>query len=272
MVKLQSGDSGSRVAWQQICQVSRDAFEQVYSRLGVELTEVGESFYNEYIPPVVAHLEQIGIATLSDGAKVIHCGTKHEQPLIITKSDGGFGYDSTDMAAIWYRVLEKRCDWIVYVTDAGQGPHFELCFAAARKAGWATDEHRLDHCPFGLVQGSDGKKFKTRSGDVVRLVDLLDEAVAQMRAEMVRRMAEEAEAGKPVMSNEELDHAARVLGYGAVKYFDLKRNRMSDYQVCAHASHSPHTPPFPHLSHPVSPIFQRVILFFRCFSHCAYTL
>jgi len=223
VVRLQSGDGASRAAWQQICQVSRTEFEKVYSRLNVELEEIGESFYNEYIPPVIAHLTEIGIATESGGAKVIFPpGSKHEQPLIVTKSDGGFSYDSTDMAAVWYRLLERKADWLVYVTDAGQAPHFELVFLAAKAAGWATEAHTLTHCPFGLVCGEDGKKFKTRSGDVVRLVDLLDEAVTRMLAEMRNREVD--------MSEEELVRTAKVLGYGAVKYADLKGNRVSDYR------------------------------------------
>ncbi|KAL3902378.1 MAG: hypothetical protein SGPRY_012090, partial [Prymnesium sp.] len=240
VVRLQGGDGGSRYAWERICEVSRREFEKIYSRLGVELSEVGESFYNEYIPGVVSHLEEIGLATHTDAdasgrrAKVIFPpGSRHENPLIITKSDGGFGYDSTDMTAIWYRLFERKADWIVYVTDAGQGPHFELVFEAAAAAGWVSGQ-RLDHCPFGLVCGEGGEKLKTRSGEVVRLVDLLDEAVNRMKQGMEKRK-EEAEksgayGGRAVnMSDEEMDHAARVLGYGAVKYADLKGNRNSNY-------------------------------------------
>ena len=260
VVRLQGGDGASRFAWQAICEVSRREFEKVYSRLGVELTEVGESYYNEYIAAVVAHLEQVpGLVSESDEkdssgnatgrrAKVIFPpGSKNEHPLIVVKSDGGFGYDSTDMAAVWYRLLELELDWVAYVTDAGQGPHFELVFEAARAAGWATEQHRLDHVPFGLVCGEDGKKFKTRSGDVVRLVDLLDEAVERMHKGMVARNEEAAAAKAEAaaaadgdaaaaalptgggLSDDEMKAAARVLGYGAVKYADLKGNRNSNY-------------------------------------------
>ena len=115
VVRLQAGDASSRHAWEQICDVSRREFEKIYTRLGIKLlpeNEVGESFYNEYIPPVVRHLEEIGIVTHDDsGAKLIFPpGTKQENPLILVKKDGGFNYDSTDMAAIWYRLLEKRAD------------------------------------------------------------------------------------------------------------------------------------------------------------------
>lgn len=142
---------------------------QVYSRLDVKVREVGESYYNEYIPGVVKHLEEIGLISVDGGAKLIWPpGTKHENPLIVVKSDGGYGYDSTDMAAIWYRLLERKADWVIYVTDAGQASHFELIFAAAIAAGWTSEGTRLDHVPFGMVCGDDGKKFKTRSGDTVR--------------------------------------------------------------------------------------------------------
>lgn len=240
VVRLQSGDGSSRYAWGQICDVSRREFEKVYGRLEVKLTEVGESFYNEYIPPVLEHLQQTGVTSDSDGALVIFPpGTVHEQPLIVRKSDGGFGYDSTDMAAVWYRLFEKQAKWIVYVTDAGQASHFELIFAAAKYAGWVEPATRIDHVPFGLVCGPDGKKYKTRSGDVVRLVDLLDEAVSRMYAvtvehntERVERTKAEAEAHGHVaedvaLSDEEIREASRVLGYGAVKYADLKRDRKS---------------------------------------------
>ncbi len=247
VVRLQSGDGASRFAWQQICDVSRAAFEEVYSRLGVKLTEVGESFYNEYIHAVVAHLDEIGLVSDSVDpenpsriAKVVFPpNTKHEQPLMVVKSDGGFGYDSTDMAAVWYRIFEHQADWIIYVTDAGQGPHFELVFEAARAAGWATDATRLDHVPFGLVCGDDGKKFKTRSGDTVRLVDLLDEAKIRMSKNLHERKLEQLELKKQGatggrISLTEIDDAtlekyAALIGYAAVKYADLKSNRISNY-------------------------------------------
>jgi len=247
VVRLQGGDGQSRYAWQQICEVSRREFEKVYTRLGVKLNEVGESFYNEYIAAVVAHLEEIGLVTESVDeknparvAKVIFPpNTKQEQPLMVVKSDGGFGYDSTDMAAVWYRIFELQADWIIYETDTGQGPHFELIFEAARAAGWAGEGTRLDHVGHGLVCGEDGKKFKTRSGDTVRLVDLLDEAVERMHATLIERKAKQEEEKKKgavggrisltQFSDKELRQVAEVVGYSAVKYADLKTNRASNY-------------------------------------------
>jgi len=195
---------------------------------------VGESYYNEYIAPVVQHLDQIGLVSDSDGAKVVFPpGSKHEQPLMVVKSDGGYGYDSTDMAAIWYRRFELEADWIIYVTDAGQGPHFELVFEAATAAGWVDSSVRLDHVPFGLVVNpDDGKKYKTRSGKTERLVDLLDGAITEMLKGMDERDAKAKEEGKAVVVNlspEQRQETAKILGYGAVKYADLKSNRISNY-------------------------------------------
>lgn len=138
VVALQSGDETCHKAWTLICQASRAEFEKVYDRLGVRLREMGESYYNPYIPGVVDALEKMGLVVPMDGAKIIPTpeGKGHDFPLIVVKSDGGFGYDSTDMTAVWYRVCEMQADWVIYVVDSGQGPHFELIFDAAKRAGW----------------------------------------------------------------------------------------------------------------------------------------
>ena len=140
------------------------------------------------------------------------------------------------MAAIWYRVVEQRADWVMYVTDAGQASHFELVFASAIAAGWTRPQTRLDHVPFGMVCGSDGKKYKTRSGETTKLVDLLDEAVDGAMKELTARKEEQIKAAREGgranaanMSDEEMKNAAAVLGYGAAKYADLKSNRISNY-------------------------------------------
>ena len=137
---------------------------------------------------------------------------------------------------MWYRLLERQADWLLYVTDAGQASHFDLVFAAAVAAGWTKPDTRLDHVPFGMVCGSDGKKYKTRSGEVTKLVDLLDEAVEGAMKELNARKEEQLEkareggrANAANMSDAEMRNAASVLGYGAVKYADLKSNRISNY-------------------------------------------
>ncbi|GAB5360812.1 hypothetical protein AAMO2058_000659300 [Amorphochlora amoebiformis] len=219
---LQSGDEESLTAWRKICDASRHEFQAIYDRLNVSLTERGESFYNPMLDGISDKLQQEGVAKVSDGALCVFVNDGDEVPLMLRKSDGGYGYASTDMAAIRHRINEERADWIVYVTDAGQKGHFDLVFGAAKKAGWLDKEIRLDHVGFGLVLGEDGKRFRTRSGDLVRLVELLDEAKA--------RCAETIKERRPDIDDNELDSASSAMGYGAVKYADLKNNRLSNYK------------------------------------------
>ncbi|KAL7517532.1 hypothetical protein ACHAWX_002451 [Stephanocyclus meneghinianus] len=221
VVKLQAGDAECREIWQVLCDVSRKEFEKVYDRLDITVEECGESFYNDKIPPVIQEFERKGLISVEEGGAKCVFVPKFKVPLMLQKSDGGYGYDSTDMAAIKYRLMEVKASHIVYITDFTQGDHFQMVFAAAKKIGWVTDEsHRLDHIGFGTVQGEDGKRFKTRSGDTVRLVDLLDEAVARMESSLKERSN---------IPPEEIHATASAMGYGAVKYFDLRRNPTSNY-------------------------------------------
>ncbi|KAL7545473.1 hypothetical protein ACHAWF_008821 [Thalassiosira exigua] len=228
VVKLQAGDAECRAIWQVLCDVSRKEFEKVYNRLDIRVTECGESFYNPMIPPVIEELTQRGFLRVEEGGAKCLFVPKYKIPLMLQKSDGGYGYDSTDMAAIKYRLDELKAKQIVYITDFTQSDHFQMVFAAARKCGWVDEDgssHRLDHIGFGTVMGEDGKRFKTRSGDTVRLVDLLDEAVNRMESSLRERIAE----GKANISEEEVHATACAMGYGAVKYFDLRRNPTSNY-------------------------------------------
>eukprot|EP00922_Rhytidocystis_sp_ex-Travisia-forbesii_P039818 GHVS01059248.1.p1 GENE.GHVS01059248.1~~GHVS01059248.1.p1 ORF type:complete len:636 (+),score=117.61 GHVS01059248.1:47-1954(+) len=247
VVKLQSGDEIALKMWQDICEVSRLEFKKVYDRLDVRVFEKGESFYNNMLPNVVEELENKGLVSVSDGAKCVFT-EGHKVPLMVVKSDGGYGYDSTDLAAIRYRLLDMKSDWLVYVVDAGQEEHFTRLFAAAAKAGWhLPPTTRVDHTGFGVVQGEDGKKFKTRSGDVVKLVDLLDEAATRALAELRKRREQQQIAtatedekddehamlcgsGGGDISDEEMKKSAEAIGYSAVKYFDLKQNRTTNYK------------------------------------------
>ena len=167
----------------------------------------------------------MGLVEDSEGAQIIHCG--RQIPLMAVKSDGGFGYDSTDLAAVKYRIKEMQSSRVIYVTDAGQSEHFEMIFIAARKAGWCSEETcRLDHVPFGLVLGDDKKKFKTRSGEVTKLVDLLDEAVTRVKGVLQERM--NTEGSTTQMTSDDVEHAARCIGYGCVKYADLRQHRIGE--------------------------------------------
>lgn len=227
VVKLQSGDPQTRAAWEVICEISRRSYQEIYNLLDVKLMERGESFYNPYLPKVIQDLEKKGLITVSDGAKCIFLdgfvsreGTP--LPMIVQKSDGGYNYDTTDMAAIRHRIQEEKADRIIILTDAGQSLHFAMIFKAAEKAGY-LDPHivRVDHVPFGVVLGPDGKKFKTRSGETEKLIDLLLEAVKHAKKIMQERL--------PDLSEKELERSSQILGIDAVKYSDLSSHRIKDY-------------------------------------------
>ena len=225
VVKLQAGDPACTAIWQLLCQISRAEFQKVYDALDISLTEVGESFYNPLIPDTIRELEDLKLVETDESGMLLLRLPHFTIPLIVRKSDGGYGYDSTDMAALKYRTQTLQRQWLVYITDAGQAPHFHMCFDAAKAAGWVPEHHRVDHIGFGVVCGDDGKRFKTRSSETVRLIDLLDAAKDRMK-ESLRVRAEE---GKSALQGEELENAARIIGYGAVKYFDLKQNPVSNY-------------------------------------------
>jgi arginyl-tRNA synthetase len=230
VVKLQSGDPVSRHAWQLLCDQSRREFQVIYDLLDIRLTERGESFYNPLLPGVVEDLANLGLLVEDQGAQCVFLeGFTNKdgspQPLIVQKSDGGYNYDTTDLAAIRYRVQQDQAERILYLTDAGQANHFAQVFQVARRAGWLPDTVEVVHVPFGLVQGEDGKKLKTRSGETVRLRDLLDEAIERAEADLQTRVQQEAREE----SQEFIDQVAKVVGMSAVKYADLSQNRTSNY-------------------------------------------
>ena len=227
VVRLQGGDSTSLFIWRIICDISRKAYKEIYELLDVVIEERGESYYNDKLPKIIDELEEKGLVVVSDGAKCIypHGFLNREGnplPLMLQKSDGGYNYDTTDMAAIAQRIREERADRIIYVTDSGQATHFQMIFEAAREAGILNPQKtRVDHVPFGLVLGPDGKKFKTRSGDTERLIDLLQTATS--RAEEILRTR------NPGWDEKDYKTLAHTLGIGAVKYADLSSHRTSDY-------------------------------------------
>lgn len=227
VVKLQAGDEECRAIWKVLCDISRGEFKKVYKRLDITLEEFGESFYNAKIPPVIEEFESKGLVEVAEGGAKCVFLPNYRIPLMLQKSDGGFGYDSTDMAALKHRVQTLGASRVVCITDFSQGDHFQMCFAAGREIGWIQeDTHKLEHIGFGTVMGEDGKRFKTRSGDTVRLVDLLDEAVERMEASLHARIEEKKANIKP----EEVPNVASIMGYGAVKYFDLRRNPTTNYK------------------------------------------
>jgi arginyl-tRNA synthetase len=167
VVELQAGEPKATAIWKLLCDISRLAFDQVYKRLDVQLEEFGESYYNDQIPGVIKELEEKKLTTDADGATCVFVEGRRV-PLMVRKRDGGYGYDSTDIAAIKYRLQNLNSDWIVYITDDGQSSHFDLVFEGAKLAGWYTEKTRVEHIGFGVVQGDDGKRFRTRSGETVR--------------------------------------------------------------------------------------------------------
>jgi arginyl-tRNA synthetase len=222
VVSLQKGDSETLAAWQRFVSMTRDDYLPIYGRLHVKLKvehERGESFYNPMLPAVVAELREKGIAVESEGAIVVKV-PGFEAPLIIQKSDGGYLYGTTDLAAIRFRVNELKANRIIYTHDSRQQQHFAQVFWTAKQAGWA-DGVSLEYAPFGTMLGEDGKPFKTRSGDTVKLKELLDEAEERALA-----VVESKNAPLPV---EQKQAIAKAIGIGAVKYSDLSKDRISDY-------------------------------------------
>jgi arginyl-tRNA synthetase len=229
VVALQNGDEATLAVWRRLIEVSTAAFQDIYRRLGVLLTPedaAPESFYNPWLDEIVAELDAKGLLTESDGAQCVFLdGFENAQgkpfPLLVRKSDGGYGYAATDLAAVRYRVRELKAARILYVIDARQALHLRMVFAVARKAGWLPDEVEAVHVPFGTILGTDGRPFKSRSGDTPRLKELLDDAVAGARAVVADKSAD--------LPPEEFEHVVQAAGIGAVKYADLSNARVKDY-------------------------------------------
>lgn len=229
VVKLQSGDEAVLALWRQFVETSLAHAQEIYTRLNTLLTPddvMGESLYNDALQPCVDDLLARGIARDDGGTKLVDLPEITDREgksgvYIIQKQDGGFLYATTDLACLRYSVDELKGSRLLYVVDARQSLHFKALFDVARRAGWLPDRVHAEHIPFGTMMGEDGRPFKTRSGDTVKLLDLLDEA--EERAAAVVR------AKNPELSADEIAAIARVVGIGAVKYADLSKNRISDY-------------------------------------------
>ncbi|KAF4098333.1 arginine--tRNA ligase, cytoplasmic [Onychostoma macrolepis] len=223
VVKLQSKEPDFIKAWNLICDVSRNEFQKVYNCLDIHIEERGESYYQEMMTAVIKEFEEKGLVQLDEGRKIVFAPGQ-SIPLTIVKSDGGYTYDTSDLAAIKNRLFDEKADIIIYVTDSGQAMHFQVVFAAAQLIGWYDPKViRVEHAGFGVVLGEDKKKFKTRSGDTVRLMDLLEEGLK-------RSMDKLKEKGRDkVLTPEELVKAQRAVAFGCIKYADLSHNRINDY-------------------------------------------
>lgn len=227
VVLLQGGNAESLRMWEAICATSRKAYNEIYELLDVCIEERGESFYNTMLPGIIEQLNQKGLIQESDGAQCVYLDgylnrDNEPLPLMVQKSDGGYNYATTDLAGVQHRVTSERAHWIIYVTDAGQAQHFSMVFDAAKLAGFYQPEQvRIDHVPFGLVLREDGKKFKTRSGDTEKLIDLIHTAVLKAKTLLKERDAELDENTCQTLS--------QSLGVNAIKYADLSCNRTSNY-------------------------------------------
>ncbi|MFD3626753.1 arginine--tRNA ligase [Streptomyces sp. DSM 116494] len=230
VVALQSGDKETLELWQRFVDESKVYFYSVFEKLDMEIRDeeiVGESAYNEGMPETARLLEETGVAVRSEGALVVFFDDirgKDDQPvpLIVQKADGGFGYAASDLTAIRNRVLDLHASTLLYVVDVRQSLHFKMVFETARRAGWLGDDVTAHNMGYGTVLGADGKPFKTRAGETVRLEDLLDEAVDRA-AEVVREKARD-------LTEEEIRERAAQVGIGAVKYADLSTSPNRDYK------------------------------------------
>ena len=237
LVKLQSGDEENLAIWREMIRLSQTQFRQIYSRLGIEFDHtLGESFYNPWLAGTVDALMAAGIARESEGAVCVFSerrepekddpflvsrdGEWHDNPALVRKADGGFNYTTTDLATLCYRVREFSPSRIVYVTDGRQQLHFRQLFAIFRR--WQNDcAVALSHVWFGAILGDDGKPFKTRSGDTVKLAELLDEAEERAFTLVTEK--------NPDLPESERREIARIVGLGSVKYADLLPSRQNDY-------------------------------------------
>ena len=229
VVALQGGEAGARARWRRFIQISLDHCQTIYQRLGASLRRgdlMAESAYSDALPEVVEALERRGLLTESDGARCVFLPEFRRKdggitPLIAQKSDGAYLYATTDLAAIRHRAQALKANRALYFTDSRQAFHFKQVFAVARQAGFAGAGLSLEHMPFGAMLGKDGRPFRTRDGDVIKLSALLDEAEARA-ARLVREK-------NPQLDAEERAKVAHAVGIGAIKYADLSKNRTSDY-------------------------------------------
>ncbi|BDM73776.1 arginine--tRNA ligase [Streptomyces nigrescens] len=232
VVALQSGDKETLDLWQRFVDESKVYFYSVFEKLDMEIRDdeiVGESAYNDLMPETARLLEESGVAVRSDGALVVFFdeirGKDGEPvPLIVQKADGGFGYAASDLSAIRNRVVDLNATTLLYVVDVRQSLHFKMVFEAARRMGWLSDDVTAHNMGYGTVLGADGKPFKTRAGETVRLEDLLDEAAERATA-VVR------EKGEPIgLTEQEITENGAQVGIGAVKYADLSTSPSRDYK------------------------------------------
>ncbi|MBD2088698.1 arginine--tRNA ligase [Microcoleus sp. FACHB-1515] len=231
VVDLQAGDENTLKAWRIVCDLSNRTNQKLFDLMGLlPFINRGESFYNPFLADVIEELDKLGLLVEDQGAKCVFLeGFTNKEgdplPLIVQKSDGGYNYATTDLAAIRYRANVDKADRIIYVVGAEQTNHFAQIFQVGKRAGWITPDREFVHTPLGSVLGEDGKKLKSRSGEAVRLQDLLDEAIDRARTDLETRLQEENRQE----TEEFISYNAQVVGISAIKYADLSQNRTSSY-------------------------------------------
>ena len=229
VVKLQSGDEYCRTMWKKLVHITMQQNQHNYDRLNVTLTDkdvMGESLYNPMLPGIVEDLKKQGLAVEDDGALVVYLDefkNKDGDPMgvIVQKKDGGFLYTTTDIAAAKYRYETLKADRALVFSDTRQSQHMQQAWLITRKAGYVPDSFQLEHKNFGMMLGKDGKPFKTRSGDTVKLADLLDEAIERAGVLISQKST--------ALSDQEKADVIEAVGIGSVKYADLSKNRTTDY-------------------------------------------
>ncbi|EFC38568.1 predicted protein [Naegleria gruberi] len=257
VIALQQGnDESIHKIWKYLLECSRYEFDSIYERLDVRLVEKGESYYRDFIPKTLEILNPL--IQESNGAKCIFTEKEQETitedqkepPLMVQKADGGYTYDTTDLATLWYRLFVSKGKWLIYVTDFGQASHFNKVFKVGEMMKWidplensrdlvwsenatslTSSKVRIDHVGFGVVLDEEKKKFRTRSGDTVKLHDLLDEAIKRSYEIIKLKNDERCKENEEISSltDEQIMAASKIVGYGAVKYADLRTNRTTNY-------------------------------------------
>ena len=229
VVKLQAGDSTCLSLWKTFIKISVEHCQALYEKLGITLSLddiKAESFYNEKLAGIISQLDEAGLLTESDGARCVFLDEFKNKdgeslPTIVQKSDGGYLYATTDLAAIQYRSQDLQASRVLYVVDARQSLHFQQVFKVAELAGFKQDKCSLEHLSYGTMMGSDGKPFKTRTGGTVKLMDLMEEGVSRAFDLVTEK--------NPDLDENERRDIAGVVGIAAIKYFELSKNRNSDY-------------------------------------------
>lgn len=225
-VKLQTGDPKVTKYWKECVNVSRDAYLDIYEKLNISIEEMAESFYSDKIPDMINELEEKGLVKEAEeegDKRLIFYVDGFEIPLIVKKSDGGYTYDTTDLCALKYRLQTLKADEIYYVVDTGQSLHFKTLFAAGKIAGWITDQ-KVIHINFGVIKNKNGFRMKSRDGDTFPLKELLSMGINECQValnEMTKR---------PKMTKQEEEYIAETVAYSAIKYYDLKHRRTSNYK------------------------------------------